>query len=326
MFALFLALLSMFPGWSEEDELVLLWYNLENLFHPSDAPGSADDDFTPGGAAHWTMFRYREKLTQIARLVVAAGRGNPPDLLGFCEIEEESVLSDLSKHPLLRPYGYQVLHRQGPDHRGMEVACLYRPGASRLMALEWHAPPKQSGRVQTREVLQLSLLTRGLHRVDVFLLHLVSRYGGSGSTARFRKLQATQLLNCTDSVSMLNPGGLVVLLGDFNDVENSYSLFPLQEALNTREHFREPRLPGGRASYKYRGEWMQIDRALVLGCSDSYLASLSIPLEEQLLEEDPAFGGRRPRRTYEGLRYCGGTSDHLPLLLRLHFQEHGSGF
>jgi hypothetical protein len=36
-----------------------------------------------------------------------------------------------------------------------------------------------------------------------------------------------------------------------------------------------------------------------------------------MMEEDEKHLGTRPKRTYAGMRYMGGYSDHLPLLLRL---------
>jgi hypothetical protein len=35
-----------------------------------------------------------------------------------------------------------------------------------------------------------------------------------------------------------------------------------------------------------------------------------------LLEEDTTYGGMKPRRTYQGMRYQQGYSDHLPLVVR----------
>ncbi|WP_444544301.1 endonuclease/exonuclease/phosphatase family protein, partial [Prevotella scopos] len=36
-----------------------------------------------------------------------------------------------------------------------------------------------------------------------------------------------------------------------------------------------------------------------------------------LLEEDTKYGGVKPRRNYNGMRFNNGFSDHLPLVLRL---------
>ena len=38
-----------------------------------------------------------------------------------------------------------------------------------------------------------------------------------------------------------------------------------------------------------------------------------------LLEEDKAFGGTKPRRTFVGLRYTGGVSDHLPVVFIVYY-------
>ena len=40
-----------------------------------------------------------------------------------------------------------------------------------------------------------------------------------------------------------------------------------------------------------------------------------------LLEEDPQYGGYKPRRTYNGMRYQRGYSDHLPLVVRFRMDE-----
>ena len=39
-----------------------------------------------------------------------------------------------------------------------------------------------------------------------------------------------------------------------------------------------------------------------------------------LTEEDKKYGGTQPRRTYNGMRYRGGYSDHLPLVARFHIE------
>ena len=40
-----------------------------------------------------------------------------------------------------------------------------------------------------------------------------------------------------------------------------------------------------------------------------------------LMEEDDRFGGDAPFRTYHGMRYKGGYSDHLPVLLELEISQ-----
>jgi hypothetical protein len=47
------------------------------------------------------------------------------------------------------------------------------------------------------------------------------------------------------------------------------------------------------------------------------LESAVIHAPQILLEEEKRYGGKKPFRTYNGMRYQPGYSDHLPLIVRL---------
>ena len=198
----------------ERGALCLLWYNVENLFHPEDDSTAGDEEFTPHGPRHWTPARYREKLSAVAKVIVAAGRGEPPGLVGLCEVENSRVLEDLCSHPVLQPYGYSYLHRESPDHRGMDVACLVRP--ERIPVLLWRPMAFKAPVGQTRDMMHLALPWEG-DTLDLFLVHLISKYGGAGATADLRRSQAEQLVRGMDSIRSRRRGGWIMALGDFND-------------------------------------------------------------------------------------------------------------
>jgi hypothetical protein len=72
-------------------------------------------------------------------------------------------------------------------------------------------------------------------------------------------------------------------------------------------------------THKFRGNWTIIDQILVSGNlllnnnffiveNKAYIFS-----SDFLLEDDPVNTGKKPFRTYEGFRYKGGFSDHLPV-------------
>lgn len=73
-------------------------------------------------------------------------------------------------------------------------------------------------------------------------------------------------------------------------------------------------------SYKYQGEWGLLDHLMVSGklldsssrfYTDGTMAEvIKLPF---LLVEDEKFGGQQPFRTYHGMKYQGGYSDHLPV-------------
>lgn len=294
-------------------EICLLWYNVENLFYPEDDSTAGDENFTPGGNRHWTWGRYRDKLTALAKVIIASGRGEPPELVGLCEVENARVLEDLSAHPILSPYRYTHLHRESPDHRGMDVACLVRLEKIRIFHWDYRtfAPPVSG----TRDVMHISLPWHG-DTLDLFLVHLLSKYGGAGATAELRRQQAGQLAGMMDSVCRKRLHGWIMAAGDFNELYRAYSMEPLRSARIGGDSLLSLIPSGANGSYKYRGRWMPIDQVLVQHSFPDTIGVSALHLSP-LLAEDTEYGGIKPRRCYVGFQYQGGISDHLPLLIDL---------
>ena len=48
-------------------------------------------------------------------------------ILGVSEIENKRVLEDLVKQEPIANRNYQIVHRDSPDRRGIDVALLYNP-------------------------------------------------------------------------------------------------------------------------------------------------------------------------------------------------------
>jgi len=291
-------------------ELCLLWINTENFFYPDDASAATDDVYTPGGAKHWTFSRYRAKLTFLARVIVAAGRGSPPEFVGLAEIEEFRVLEDLVNHPILLPYGYSYIHREGPDHREMEVACLYRDQGVKSVSWE-HTSPPEGDQSETREVLEITCCLKGDRELSLVLAHFISRYRGAAASSAYRGKQAKQLAIRCDSLLRTRNCPLVVL-GDFNATWTDPVMDPLRRQLQIF-----PDGPGG--SYRYQGRWSLIDYFLVAGFRDGVKLHSRVIMLPALLCEDEAHGGVKPFRCYEGFSYRGGLSDHLPVVLDINW-------
>lgn len=304
------------PGRSD---LALMWYNVENLFHPSDDTLPGDDEFTPHGLRAWTYERYRKKITAVARVIIAAGEGYPPDLVGLGEVEDSVVLEDLVSHPLLEPFRYRWIHASGADHRGMDVACLYRE--LRFTVDRWRVvpppdpPPYQEGLALTRSMLHISGTWGRRDTLDLILVHLISRYRGAGATADYRLSQAAHLAGYAGGIARNSPHRLVILAGDFNDSWNAYALAPLREAGPDGDTIRIKRPGGGTQSYKYRGVWSSIDHFMALYNQERWVMECRVFSLPDLLVPDEKYGGVKPFRAYNGFSYQGGYSDHLPLLL-----------
>jgi predicted extracellular nuclease len=296
--------------------LQIMWYNVENLFHPGDDSIARDDEFTPHGARGWSIARYRRKLTSLAKVIVAAGTPEPPGVVGMCEVENRLVLEELVSHPVLAPYRYEVIHSDSRDVRGTDVACIYRKAC--VGCAGWSAiDPAATGSTGPTRQLLLVELTWGRDTLDLLLLHFISKFSGEGATAGPRRRQAQQLTRLVDSLNRCHPGRLKVVAGDFNDPYHSYALEPLRNACIEGDSLIPAPLAGKQESYKYRGKWSSIDRFLLSGPLEGYRVSSVVFDLPVLLVPDETYGGIKPFRTYQGPLYVGGISDHLPVLLEI---------
>lgn len=111
--------------WAQEPFRVM-FYNVENLFDAKDDTLKNDQEFLPEATRKWDYYRYKDKINKIARVIISTGKDNIPDLVGLCEVENDSCLLDLIKYSPLREAGYRYVMTHSPDERGIDVALLYR--------------------------------------------------------------------------------------------------------------------------------------------------------------------------------------------------------
>jgi hypothetical protein len=114
----------------------IMFYNVENLFHPTNDSLKNDDEFTKEGMRYWTFNRYYDKLNKIGKTVMALGEWEPPAVIGLCEVENIECLTDLVKNSPLKAFGYEIVFKDCDDTRGIDVALLYRPQFFNFVSFE----------------------------------------------------------------------------------------------------------------------------------------------------------------------------------------------
>lgn len=299
--------------------------NAENVFDCAHDSLKDDAEFTPEGARHWTPARYWDKLNAIGREIVSCGEEGRdwavPDLVALCEVENDTVMRDLTRRSLLGKARYEYVMTDSPDRRGIDVALLYSPFSFRMISSRSLRVPPLKGMKPARDILYVSGEMPSGDTLHVFVLHAPSRSGGERGTRKFRMHVVQALSVSIDSLRRVSPDALVMVLGDFNDHADDASVGYLCAAAGLENVSRNAKgTHGAEATYRYRGEWGSLDHILV---SKSLLPSVvSCRLNDApfLLEEDPKYGGVRPRRYFSGYRYNDGYSDHLPLVLTLVFR------
>lgn len=274
------------------------FWNVENLFDVVDDSLSAgDDDWTPQGAQHWTYRHYQRKLQDIYKTIVAM---DCPLLMGLAEVENDRVLRDLCQGTPLARLGYQFVHYDSPDHRGIDCALLYRKDRFRLM---------ESSVIRfdfaTRDILQVVGVASGGDTLVLWVCHLPSKLGGAEAEAR-RVRCLHRLKEAMDSAALRFPSATLLAMGDFNAEPHELPDLGYRNLMAS--------LPDGEGSYCYQGYWSCIDQML----TNNAALSASVFRPDFLLEPDVRRLTSKPRRTYLGPRYHGGVSDHLPVFVVIH--------
>lgn len=297
--------------------LTMVELNCENLFDYLDDEGKDDSEYLPESTRHWTKKRYWRKLNNIGQELLSCSDEGIPDLIALCEVENDSVLHDLTRRSLLRNAGYEYLMTSSPDLRGIDVALLYSPFSfAPIRSYSIRVNPIEGMR-PTRDILYAEGQVASGDTLHVFVVHFPSRYGGERYSRPFRKAVADRLCLSLDSIQGLSPDAQILIAGDFNDDADSPALRQIYQH-GIRNLTGEVKGQNGvRGTYRYQGEWESIDH--ILGSSYIYnkVESSQIHAPKFLLEEEKLYGGYRPRRTYNGMRYQPGYSDHLPLVVRI---------
>jgi predicted extracellular nuclease len=320
------------PPPDKELQYRIAFYNTENFFDTRDDSLTADDEFTPGGARHWNYSKYKTKVNNLYKTVIALGTWNPPDLVGICEVENKQVLTDLVDNTPLSKYNYRIIHANSPDKRGIDVALIYNSDRIRVLQSRYFGVGKAG--LFTRDILYCKARL-GDDTCHFLINHWPSRSSGQLETEPDRLAAASRLRSIVDSLFSVCRKTKIVIMGDFNDEPWDMSLFQaLKAKTDTRIAqsdylYNLSRAPEGgklKGTVKFRGEWSLFDQVIVSGSLLESLKGLHVHPgdyhifgESFLLEPDEQYNGFKPFRTYNGYKYQGGFSDHLPVYLDITF-------
>lgn len=307
--------------------LTFVELNCENLFDTRHDSLKNDVEFLPEGSYHWTPYRYWHKVNHLGQVIVGLGYEEAsrdvqlPDLVALCEVENDSVLFDLTKRSVIRTAGYEYVMTHSPDERGIDVALMYQPFSFSLIH-SWSIRVKRLPDTRpTRDILYVSGRVITGDTLHVFVVHAPSRRGGERESRPYRQQVASQLAEAVDSIYALQSRAKIIVAGDFNDYHDSPALEYLYQhhLINISAGARGSH--GAKATYRWHGEWRSLDQILLSESMQHQENACRIGDLPFLLEDDEKYGGKKPYRTYLGPRYLGGYSDHLPLVARIRIDD-----
>jgi predicted extracellular nuclease len=321
---------SSLPPGEMPDTWSLAFYNVENLFDTKNDSKTDDEDFTPAGANKWTPERMGKKITNLAKVIRAMDEGaGIPLIIGLCEVENDEVTIALAQ--AIRPDTYGIVHKESPDHRGIDVALLYDESQFKVISKDFLSIDFSEKGYTSREILYAQLrCSASKEDLHVFVNHWPSRRGGEDETEQRRMDAANTLKKKVDEVRSKEPTAQIIIMGDFNDYPDNRSLTTSlgavakdgkedQELVNLAYALDK----ANKGTYTYKGDWGMLDQIIV---SDNLLKkkgiytkaeSLQIFRKDFMMYYDKNVKDSFPNRTYGRDKYYGGYSDHLPLRLTL---------
>ncbi len=308
----------------EARKLVVASWNVENLFDTDDDPlNEGDDEFLPTSWRRWTPWRYNLKLRHLAEIIA----------LMAPEIENRRVLEDLTqilhgKEGCEMPF---ILHRDGPDPRGIDVAMISRHAAFNTNWIK----------TATRETLAADFRIAG-KELTILANHWKSQLGKKEESDAIRRVDAKAVRTFLDERLAANSNTAILVTGDFNDKLNSPILteaagFSLDQSAVRGEagsgllyNLSGALLPEERGTFWYNAgkRWealdsMSVTRGMLPGVVpaapwqvviESYGAFKTPP---QMDEEGYPLPFRYVRSKTKGNAYKTGYSDHFPIIVTL---------
>lgn len=322
---------------------VIGFYNLENLFDIYDDPAKNDEQFLPNGSNNWTAEKYAMKLKNMAQVIRAMRDDNGcwHTILGISEIENRLVIEDLLADPQIADAGYEIVHYDGPDRRGVDVALLYDPAKFEFIEsesipytfenseVEFSLDKAAQERFRTRDILMVRG-TIGGEMFAFYVAHLPSRIGGRGNDLRSRGGEI--MYNHARMLEQKFPGIKIVCMGDMNDDPTDESMAKYLHGRQTIEEMSEEdffnpyisMLKDGYGSLCYRGTWCIYDQEVI-----NYNLAVApdggyriVPVVKKkyygrifkkpfMTTQSGQYKGY-PFRTFSNGTFAGGYSDHYP--------------
>ena len=345
VFAALILLVTAAQAQKKPQNHVIGFYNLENLFDIYNDPVKNDEEFLPEGKNKWTEAKYRKKVQNMAKVIRSMKEENGVwhTLLGVSEIENRLVLEDLVWDEQIREANYQIIHYDGPDRRGVDVALLYKPEVFTFLdsesipftfegsSIDWIQSKEERDYFRTRDILMVHGLIDGEH-FAIYVAHLPSRAGGKKGGNQLRDRGGEIMYNHAMEMQKKYPGIKIVCMGDMNDNPTDPSM---AEYLHGREFMEEvtdtdffspftSMLKAGFGSLAYQGVWSIYDLLLVNNAlahpQDGTFGLLQLHKKgyygriynpKFLTNQSGQYKGT-PFRTFSNGAFIGGYSDHYP--------------
>lgn len=308
------------------------FYNIENLYDTINQPNN-DEEFLPESANKWNTAKYYKKLENLSTVISQLGIDATPEgvsILGLAEVENRGVLEDLVKTEKLKNRNYQIVHYDGPDRRGVDVALLYNPNhfvVDNSASYTLKIPGLDN--FHTRDQLLVSGRLNG-EKIHIIVGHWPSRRGGEKRSRPLREAAADLSRHIADSILQIEPNAKIMIIGDLNDDPTNSSVKKHIKTVAKREEIQEDLFfnpmeelyKKGIGTLAWKDSWNLFDQIILsyslTKCHYETFCYYGAKVFNKpfVRQEEGNFKGY-PFRTFAGGAYTGGYSDHFAVYVIL---------
>ena len=304
------------------------FYNMENLFDTIHDEGKNDYEYLPNGTNQWNTMKYKAKLKNMSEILSMLSTDKlpmGPAIIGVSEIENYRVLEDILKQPALADRGYQYVHYEGEDQRGVDCAFFYNPKLFELT---------------NSKLVPYVYINDTVHKTRGFLIasgniadekmhFIVNHWPSRAAASPARERAGEQVRAIKDSLLREDSAAKIVIMGDMNDDPMDESM----KVLGARKYPKQVKKgefynpwwetleDKGVGTLLYRGKWNLFDQIVI---SKPLLKAKKglrydhneVFIRDYLIQQDGKYKGS-PLRTHGGKTWLNGYSDHLPTIIYL---------
>lgn len=314
----------------------IAFYNLENLFDTINDPTRNDEASPIMEIKRNQGAIYKKKVRNMAQVIADIGTdftGNTPAIIGVSEIENITVLEDITNDSLLIKKDYGIVHFDSPDRRGIDVGLLYQKKIFQPISKSTHTLRIYNAETTRRIYTRDQLLVTG--KLDDEVIHIIvnhwpSRRGGEAKSRPNRIAAARLNKRIIDSLQVTNPYAKIITMGDLNDNPINASV---QKILKAKRKKKQVKLKDiynpmidfykkGLGSNAYRDGWSLFDQIMVTqpfiekDYSSYRFYKAGVFNRNYLTNKKGAFKGY-PFRSFTNGGFTNGFSDHFPVYIYL---------
>lgn len=330
--AVFISTLLLLGSVAAQQKVCVAFYNQENLFDTINNPNKNDEEFLPEGKYKWNTERYLNKLDHMAKVIASMNNGAGADFLGLCEVESIEALTDLTKNKQLEKMAYKTLFFEGEDERGIDNAFIYK--SSLVKEAKGQSIKINSEGIDgdhTRDILIAELTLKNNEKIFFIVNHWPSRREGEKESEFKRIYVAGEVRKACDAIYAKDAKANIIVMGDLNDEPTNMSVVGTLGATGAVAKTKDKMLYNtvkelamdGQGSHKFKNEWSMLDQIIISAnllnekSKVSFVqGSAQVYKQDFMLETDEKYKGN-PLRTFAGMKYLNGYSDHLPVMIYL---------